>query len=68
MWLRGILPNNLIVIPPEDMPPVQSNIAYINPLEFEIKSGTYYGDASGGEHTRYPDIRRVGVSFVRVSL
>ena len=32
-----------------------------------MNSGTYYGDASGGEHTRYPDIRRVGVSFVQVS-
>ena len=27
-------------------------------------SGTYYGDASGGEYTQYSKLRRVGVSVV----
>ncbi len=27
-------------------------------------SGTYYGDASGGEYTRYPQLRRIGVAVV----
>ena len=31
-----------------------------------MTSGTYYGDASGGKNAEYPDIRRVGVAFVKI--
>ena len=64
--MRGILPKGFISIPPEASPVYESNITYIKPLDFHVSSGTYYGDASGGDHTAYPDIRRVGVSFVKV--
>ena len=29
-------------------------------------SGVYYGDASGGEYTKYPEIRRVGCAFAKI--
>jgi hypothetical protein len=69
LWLRGLLPSSYISIPPEDEPCVHSSISWINITVNNvcIGSGTYYGDASGGEFTRYPDIRRVGVAFAQVS-
>ena len=35
----------------------------INPDVFSVDSGTYYGDASGGEYSSYPEVRRVGCGF-----
>jgi len=66
LWLRGLLPANFIEIPPEASPVQQVNITYVNPIDVSFESGLYYGDASGGEFTQYPDIRRVGVSFVQI--
>ena len=66
LWLRGLLPASFIDIPPEASPTQQLNITYVNPIEATFESGIYYGDASGGDFTEYPDIRRVGVSFVKV--
>lgn len=67
LWFRGILPSSLINIPPEEAPVTQSNITYVNPVGFEISSGTYYGDASGSDNTEYPDIRRVGCAFAKLT-
>ena len=64
LWLRGILPDGFINIPPDNAPVEQTTYTYIEPENFCISSGTYYGDASGGEHTKYPDIRRVGCAFI----
>ena len=65
MWLRGILPSSLTVLPIEYQQPTnQLNMKYINP-DYQIwDSGTYYGDASGGIHTQHKDIRRVGCAVV----
>ena len=65
LWLRGLLPSSYIRIPPEDSPCDNFSLTWVNRNENNvcINSGTYYGDASGGEHTQYPDIRRVGVAF-----
>ena len=66
---QGITPILLYIHTPEDEPCVHSSISWINITVNNvcIGSGTYYGDASGGEFTRYPDIRRVGVAFAQVS-
>ena len=38
------------------MPPYDPCITYRNPIDFNLDSGTYRGDASGGDCTTYPDI------------
>ena len=67
LWLRGLLPANLINIPPDAEPLSSLDITYINPENVSFDSGTYYGDASGGEYTVYADIRRVGCAFARTT-
>ena len=64
LWLRGILPDNHISIPPEEEPIEETTLTKINSFD-TIESGIYYGDASGGTYTKYPEIRRVGCSFVK---
>ena len=70
LWLRGILPKGFITIPDEDLPLENSKdtniITWINQDKANLESGVYYGDASGGEHTLYPDIIRVGCAFVSI--
>jgi hypothetical protein len=68
LWLRGILLQDSIVVPREAMPASTTNMNFINPEQFGVTSGLYFGDASGGEHTRYPDIRRVGCAFVKMGI
>ena len=65
LWLRGILPSEFTQIPSEHAnPPDELILNFVNP-EFQIwGSGTYYGDASGGENTHYQSLRRVGVAVV----
>ena len=66
LWSRGLLPAGFINIPPEADPVQTLDITYVNPEQACFGSGTYYGDASGGTHTRYPDIRRVGCAFAGI--
>ena len=60
------MPAGFINIPPENSPIDETSYTYINPDEFSVVSGVYYGDASGGTHTKYPDIRRVGCAFIAI--
>ena len=64
LWLRGLLPEGYIEVPPADMPVNTADITWSNEDKVYIGSGTYYGDASGGPNTKYPEIRRVAASFV----
>ena len=64
LWLRGLLPAGLIVIPPEASPVNEDHISWVSKEPVHMCSGLYYGDASGGDFTRYKDIRRVGCAFV----
>ena len=66
LWLRGILPAGHIVVPPEAEPPLDDVVTYIHEENVYIASGIFFGDASGGEHTRYPEIRRVGCAFASI--
>ena len=54
-------------IPTEHVPSDLYEITWINPNAVSMNSGVYYGDASGGEYSSYPEIRRVGCSFVSVA-
>ena len=63
LWLRGILPKRFVSIPLEESPVKTSTITWINRDHAHLGTGVYYGDASGGENTKYPDIRRVGCAF-----
>ena len=66
MWLRGILPKCFTDVPaPHNIPTNDLNLEFINPESQPWDSGTYYGDASGGKHTQFKDVRRVGVAVVR---
>jgi hypothetical protein len=64
LWLRGILPAHLTEVPPQYEPTNDVTAVYVNPYGVHPNnlwgSGTYYGDASGGEHTEFPKLRRVG--------
>ena len=52
-----------IVVPPEAEPPLDDVVTYIHEENVYIASGIFFGDASGGEHTRYLEIRWVGCAF-----
>ena len=66
LWLRGILPAYRTEIEPDNLPPSEIVIRYDRRPE-SYQSGKYYGDASGGEFTSYPSLRRCGCSVVQVS-
>ena len=79
LWLRGILPRDLTNIPEEYLPTHdhKCTYTYINEgvlvdttdaqqANIRWESGTYYGDASGGELTAYSELRRVGVAVCKI--
>jgi len=47
--------------PPHDM----LSVSFTNPNDVSWESGTYYGDASGGAHSEYNELRRCGCSVVK---
>ena len=67
MWLRGISLSSFTIIDPINDPTEDINSVYLNPENLEWTHNTYYGDASGGKHTSYPTLRRVGVAVVQVN-
>ena len=70
LWLRGICPRQLTVIPEEHHPIAEYKVnfvAYNTPTDRAIvDSGTYYGDASGGRFSSYAPLIRCGVGVVKV--
>ncbi len=68
LWLRGILPEKLTKVNPDRMPPDDVTTTHINNTARPPVwgSGTYYGDASGGEFSSVPAIRRIGVGLCSV--
>ena len=68
LWFRGILPINYIDIPDAFLPSDTYTVEWVRPNELStnVTSGTYYGDASGGQFSEYPEIRRIGCSFVAI--
>ena len=66
LWLRGILPDHLTNIDASHRPPDELHAHFINPESCVWSSGVYYGDASGGEHTSFPKLRRVGCGIASI--
>ncbi len=65
LWLRGILPSHHTQLPGQyATPTVGLNIFRKQTLQAQWDSNTYYGDASGGEFSSFPRIRRVGCGVV----
>ena len=68
LWLRGILPSNLVALPPGNEPPASPQYSITNPLGTPASnmwtSGIYYGDGSGGSLAEYSSIRRCAFSVV----
>ncbi len=69
LWLRGILPSQFTDIDPQYVPPNTVKYTYINHTSTSIvwASGTYYGDASGGEFSSFAPIRRAGCGLAAIS-
>ncbi len=69
LWLRGILPEKLTKAHPDKKPPLDVTTTHINNTVYTPiwDSGTYYGDASGGDFSSVPLIRRVGVGLCSIS-
>ena len=68
LWLRGILPLELVPVPEHALPPKElaaqfSSSGSVEPQD-QWGSGTYFGDASGGANNMYPSIRRCGCGLV----
>ena len=70
LWLRGILPSKYINIDEQYLPPENIDVTWVEGLtkkdDIRIVSGTYYGDASGGKQSMYPEIRRIGCAFAQI--
>jgi len=66
LWLRGVLPQSLTTISREYLPSNDIVIKYENDPDGQWRSGTYYGDASGGEFTSYPELRRCGCGVAAI--
>jgi len=67
LWLRGILPDHFTQVEKAHEPSIMLSITIVSPENVIWNSGTYYGDASGGIHTQYPKLRRVGVGLARIN-
>ena len=67
LWLRGILPQKYTQISREYNPSDSLCITYINKNHMKWDSGTYYGDASGGEFTAYNQLRRCGCGLAFIN-
>ncbi len=69
LWLRGILPLRFTTLKQENLPPRDVYTTHINntPSPPLWDTGTYYGDASGGDFSSVPLLRRVGVGVCRIS-
>ena len=70
LWLRGLLPAHYTRVEPEYLPRndirvVSTNIERIDWVSF--KTGTFYGDASGGMFSSMPRIRRIGCGIIQIS-
>ena len=65
MWLRGILPASKTKIADNHLPSDDIVIRYIN-VPDRYTSGKYYGDASGGDFSQYPSLRRCGCAVVQI--
>ena len=80
MWLRGILPLELASVephedfigqwaPPDILEPFYEKYDNCPDLEYKIvSSGTYYGDASGGDHSSLPMLRRCGTGIIHTKI
>ena len=66
MWFRGILPDKFTQIPSEHNPTELLVVKYANEHNIKWDSKIYYGDASGGSLTKYPNLRRVGCAVTHV--
>ncbi len=68
LWLRGILPSKFTNINPSAFPSNVSSIQIIKDTSSQATwaSGTYYGDASGGEFSSFASIRRVGCGLAAI--
>ena len=65
MWLRGILPADKTSLDESDLPPLDIVVKYVtSPL---LYAGKYYGDASGGQFSEYPSLRRCGCAVVQIN-
>ena len=64
LWLRGLIPADLVEINPSYNPSDNLNIKYIGTPSFN--SGLYYGDASGGDYTSHTPLRRCGIGICKV--
>ncbi len=69
LWLRGLPPCNLVNILAESTPSPTHRVTHVNNTYHtpEWGSGTYYGDASGGEFTSFPLLIRVGVGLCMIN-
>ena len=80
MWLRGILPLELASIephedyigqwaPPDILEPIYDKYDDCSDREYKIvSSGTYYGDASGGDFSSLPMLRRCGTGVIHTKI
>ena len=69
LWLRGILPAKYTHIGDECLLKDDIDIVYIpndNVCSHIWTYNTYYGDASGGEFTQYPTLRRCGCGLASI--
>ena len=75
MWLRGLLPLSLASIEaleefpgqwaaPSIIEPIYEEYDCSNSVFKSVTSGTYYGDASGGDFSSMPMLRRCGVGIM----
>ena len=68
LWLRGLLPNSLLVT--DSVPLAQFPLFIVGPSPPAAEGwpGGYYGtDASGGTYSSIPQLRRVGVGVCKLS-
>ena len=68
LWLRGILPENFTRFSDDDSPRLDVITHQTNPMNESWNSGVYYGDASGGRFSSFPQLRRIGCGLVQVDV
>ena len=68
LWLRGLLPVRYVDVSADWFPDGPQPLTFYKQLHESLPSGVYYTDASGGKYSSVPQLRKIGLGIVQMSI